>query len=127
LGELAGRARKPDMKLTSELLRSNQLSDIAELHWRLSTPITALVLMLIAVPLSRLRPRQGRFGRIGLAILAYFLYSQLLVAARTWIESGALPDFVGLWWVHAIALCVAFWLLARDNPPGRARLVAAGV
>lgn len=126
LGELAGRARKPDMKLTSELLGSANPSDIAELHWRISTPITALVLMLIAVPLSRLRPRQGRFGKIGMAILAYFIYSQLLVAARTWIENGTLPDFVGLWWVHGIALCVAAWLLTRENPPGRARPVLAG-
>ena len=51
---------------------------MAELQWRISTPILALVLMVLAVPLARLRPRQGRFGRIGIAILVYFLYSQLL-------------------------------------------------
>jgi len=126
LGEMTGRARKSDMKLTAELLASSNLDDIAELHWRISTPITALVLMLIAVPLARLRPRQGRFGKIGLAILAYFLYSQMLVAARTWIENGTLPDFVGLWWVHGIALCIAVWLLIRESPPGRAQPVPAG-
>ena len=126
LGEMTGRARKSNMKLTAELLGSSNLDDIAELHWRISTPITALVLMLIAVPLSRLRPRQGRFGKIGLAILAYFLYSQLLVAARTWIENGTLPDFVGLWWVHGVALCIAVWLLIRESPPGRAQPVLAG-
>lgn len=126
LGEMTGRVRKSDMKLTAELLGSSNLDDIAELHWRISTPITALVLMLIAVPLARLRPRQGRFGKIGLAILAYFLYSQMLVAARTWIENGTLPDFVGLWWVHGIALCIAVWLLIRESPPGRAQPVPAG-
>ncbi len=84
----------------------------------------ALVLMVLAVPLARLRPRQGRFGRIGIAILAYFLYSLLLDAARTWVEDGTVPELVGMWWVHAIALCVGLWLLVRESPPGRPRAVA---
>ena len=29
------------------------------------------------------------------------MYSLLLDAARTWVESGAVPEFVGIWWVHA--------------------------
>lgn len=126
LGELTGKAQKADMKPTAELLRSSDVRDAAELHWRISTPVSALVLMLIAVPLARLRPRQGRFGKIGVAILTYFLYFQLLVAARTWMEGGVLPDFIGLWWVHALALCGAVWLLVRESPPGRARAVMAG-
>jgi len=126
LGEPGSRAPGVDMKPTAELLESGSVRDLAELHWRMATPITALVLMLIAVPLARLRPRQGRFGKIGIAILAYFLYQQALVAARTWIENGTLPEFLGLWWVHGLALCVAFWLLIRQNPLARATPVAAG-
>jgi lipopolysaccharide export system permease protein len=125
LGELTAGAGKPDMKLTAELLASGKLTDIAEFHKRLAVPVSAIVLMMLAVPLARLRPRQGRFGKIGIAILAYFIYSQLLVAARTWIETGVVPPSVGLWWVHAIAAFVGIWLLARESPPGRARLVAA--
>lgn len=126
LGDVGNRASKPGMKTTGELLRSGTVSDIAELHWRLSTPLSAIVLMLLAVPLARLRPRQGRFGKIGIAILAYFVYSQVLTAARTWIEGGVISTVVGLWWVHAIAVCVALWLLLRESPPGRARVVLAG-
>ncbi|HEU4655590.1 MAG TPA: LPS export ABC transporter permease LptF [Steroidobacteraceae bacterium] len=125
LGELNTKARSADLKTTRELLSSNDPHDIAELQWRISTPLLALVLMVIAVPLSRLRPRQGRFGKIGIAILAYFLYSQMLVAARTWVESQFAPAFIGLWWVHAIALFIGLWLLARESPPARARLVSA--
>ena len=124
LGELSSGASKAELKPTRELLRSSDPSDVAELQWRISTPIFALVLMVLAVPLARLRPRQGRFGRIGVAILAYFLYSQLLAAARTWVESSVVPDFVGIWWVHAIALCLGLWLLVRESPPGRPRAVA---
>lgn len=124
LGEIGSRVRKPEMRTTAELLRSSDPADRAELQWRISTPVLAMVLMLLAVPLARLRPRQGRFGRIGIAILVYFIYSQLLAAARTWVESDVVPRFAGLWWVHAIALCLALWLIARESPPGRARLIA---
>ncbi len=124
LGELGGTANKAELKTTSQLLQSSDPADAAELQWRISTPLLALILMVIAVPLARLRPRQGRFGRIGVAILVYFLYSQLMAAGRTWVESGVVPQLVGIWWVHAIALCVGLWLLVRDNPPGKPRPVA---
>ena len=119
LGELSNAKSKAELKLTRDLLKSSDPADAAELQARISSPILALVLMVLAVPLARLRPRQGRFGRIGIAILAYFLYSLVLDAARTWVESGLVPVFVGIWWVHALALCVGLWLLARDSPPGR--------
>jgi lipopolysaccharide export system permease protein len=124
LGGLNSAASKAALKPTRDLLQSANAADVAELQWRISTPILALVLMVLAVPLARLRPRQGRFGRIGVAILAYFLYSQLLAAARTWVEGGVVPEFVGVWWVHALALCLGLWLLVRENPPGRPRAVA---
>ena len=126
LGEMSGRATKADMKTTAELLASSDAKDVAELHWRMATPVSALVLMALAVPLARLRPRQGRFGKMGIAILAYFIYQQSLVAGRTWLEGGVLPEFLGLWWVHVIALCAAGWMLIRAYPVGRVRPVAVG-
>jgi len=126
LGEETGSVVKSDMKSTAALLDSANASDLAELHWRIATPLSVIVLMLLAVPLARLRPRQGRFSKIGVAILVYAVYFQSLVAARTWLENGVVPSFLGLWWVHAIALVFALWLLARDNPLGRPRPVMAG-
>lgn len=118
LGDLVAKKGKAEMKSTEELLNSSSLADVAELQWRISTPLMALVLMLIAVPLSRLRPRQGRFGRIGFAVLAYFIYYQLLIASKAWIESGALRPELGMWVFHAAAIVFGIWLLL---PPIRWR------
>lgn len=123
LGEIGGRAGKAGMKPTSELLSSSDLRDRAELNRRISTPLMALILMLVAVPMARVRPRQGRFGRIGIAILFYFVYSLLLRAADTWVEDGAVPEWLGPWWVHAIAVALGLWLLSREAPFGKARTV----
>lgn len=126
LGEFASSAPKSEMRATSELLASADPHNVAELHWRIATPLSALVLMVLAIPLAKLRPRQGRFGRMGIAVLVYFLYQQSLSAGRTWLAESVLPPFVGLWWIHAVALCVALWLLAREYPSARARPVAMG-
>jgi lipopolysaccharide export system permease protein len=105
----------PDTKPTIALLGSSAPSDIAQLQFRSSTPLMALVLTLIAVPLSRLRPRQGRYARVGFAILVYFVYSNLLSAAKIWIQKGDLSPVLGVWWVHAAALCFGLYLIMRHS------------
>ena len=64
-------------------------------------PIMVLVLALVAVPLAALRPREGRYARVAIAILIYFVYSNLVSAAQIWVEKGRIPPIVGSWWVHA--------------------------
>jgi lipopolysaccharide export system permease protein len=106
--------KDPDTKPTRELLGSDAPSDVAQLQFRVSTPIMALVLTLVAVPLSRLRPRQGRYARVGFAIVVYFVYSQLLYAAKAWLEKGELSPAIGVWWVHLAALALGLYLIARE-------------
>ena len=104
----------PDAKPTRALFGSTSPADIAQLQFRISTPLMALVLTLVAVPLSRLRPRQGRYARVGFAIVVYFVYSNLLSAAKAWLEKSDLPPSVGVWWVHAAALTLGLYLVARE-------------
>jgi lipopolysaccharide export system permease protein len=104
----------PDTKPTRELLGSRIPADIAQLQYRTSTPIMALVLTLIAVPLSHLRPRQGRYARVGFAIVVYFVYSNLLSAAKVWVEKGDLAPAIGVWWVHLAALGLGLYLVLRE-------------
>jgi lipopolysaccharide export system permease protein len=71
-----------------------------------------IVMAVIAVPLARLRPRQGRYARVGFAILIFFIYIELAIAGKVWLERGVVPEWLGLWWVHAaVALFGAALLL----------------
>ncbi len=104
----------PDTKPTRLLWGSSDPSDIAQLQFRASTPLMALVLTLVAVPLSKLRPRQGRYTQVGFALVVYYIYSNLLSASKIWVEKGDLPPAIGVWWVHAAALALGLYLVMRD-------------
>lgn len=105
----------PAAKPTLELLRSTALVDRAELHWRLSLPLSLFVLGLLAVPLSRTSPREGRYARLGMALFIYLIYTNLLSIARVWVERGIVDDDVGMWWVHATVALGGLWMLAREG------------
>lgn len=97
---------------TGVLLASGDRERLAELHWRLALPVMVGVLTVLAVPLSRLRPRQGRYGRVWLAVLVYFVYSNLASAGKVWLARGVVPAWLGLWWVHvAVAALTALVIL----------------
>jgi lipopolysaccharide export system permease protein len=98
-----------------DLLDSDALADRAELHWRIGLPISALMLALLAVPLARSPPREPRYGKVLVAIMAYVLYTNLMTIGRGWILDGTLPPAVGLWWLHAAALAAAWWLAGADR------------
>jgi lipopolysaccharide export system permease protein len=83
----------------------------SELHWRLAAPLSALVLGLLALPLSRTSPREPRYARMLLALLAWLVYYNGLLLGRAWIGQGKLAAGFGLWWVYVPALAIAAWLI----------------
>lgn len=110
--EFVYRSGKQALKSSFELLGSRDPRDMAELQWRLSSPLAVLLLALLAVPLSRTDARSGRYNRLAVGIVLYIVYFNLLGVAQAWLESGELPPWVGLWWVHAIAALLALRLYA---------------
>jgi lipopolysaccharide export system permease protein len=83
----------------------------AELQWRISTILLIPVLSLIAVPLSRVAPRQGRFSRLVPATLLYAVYYVLLQLGMSMLAEGTIPLALGLWWVHAVFIALGLYLL----------------
>ena len=116
--EYTSRKERRELKSTAALIAPEAGPDRAELAWRIAVPVMAAVLMVLAVPLAKLQPRQGRFARDGYAVLAYFLYSNLVAAVKVWIEKDSPGGAYGLWWVHLLPLALAAWLLWREERPG---------
>jgi lipopolysaccharide export system permease protein len=97
---------------TSQLLESENLREIAELQWRMAMPLSAVLLALLSVLLSRSDPRQGRFAKLFVAILIYVVYNNLMGIAKNWVELGQSPASLGIWWVHMLlaALILYLWM-----------------
>ena len=96
---------------TRDLFKATSPVNVSELHWRIAFPLMALMLAGIAIPLARLRPRQGRYARIGYAVLIFFVYINLALAGRQAMARGAVPSWLGLWWVHVIVVLLASVIL----------------
>ena len=109
------RKLKRDTMPSSQLLQSEDPGDIAALQWRISLPLLVIVIALMAVPLSRTSPRQGRFVKMLPSILLYILYLILLNATRGWVEDGRIPVQIGLWWVHGVFFVLALILLSSEQ------------
>ncbi len=95
--------------------------DVAEWHWRMGLPLFALISGLLAVGISRVRPRQGRFAKVLPGMLLMLLYYLLLLLGRSALGEGQLPSMVGLWPVHALFGGIAAFLLNRLGRPVSAR------
>ena len=105
---------EPETRLLTDLLGTEDPYEKAELQWRLSVPLAVMVLMVLAVPLSRSAPRQGRYGGLAAGVLIYIIYVDLLAAAKVWVEREQIPALLGLWWVHGLFLLIGLVLLARQ-------------
>ena len=76
------------------------------------------LLTLLAVPLSVVNPRQGKFAKLVPAISLYLGYFILLNAAKFAVEDGKIPPSIGLWWIHLSALFIGGFLIIKGRPLG---------
>ncbi len=95
---------------TAELLAVDSSPERAELFWRISVPIMALVLTLVAIPLGQVNPRMGRSFNLLAAAFLYMLYSNCLNIVRSMIATGKIGFWPGLILPHAIALALVVLL-----------------
>jgi len=115
------------------LFHSSDREDIAELQWRIASPVSVLCLVLLAIALSQIHLGQ-RYAKLLFAILLYLGYSQLLGTAKRWVANGTWPALPGTWTIHALCLVLALVLFGasqlgtvrawRWRPGGRRPLTA---
>ena len=87
---------------TFELIQNPTVPHQGELQWRLSAPLSVPLLVLAALPLARVNPRQGKFGRLLPGMLVYLCYAALLITMRSSMEEEKLSPIIGTWWVHLL-------------------------
>lgn len=102
-----------DTASTYELWNKRQdLFCLTELQWRISMPISAIVLILLGTALSKINSRKnGRYSKLFPATIAYIIYVQLLFLSRAWMKKAVLSPILGMWWVHGLFLIFAIVLL----------------
>jgi lipopolysaccharide export system permease protein len=86
---------------------------LAELLWRIGLPIGALVLALLAIPLSFVNPRASRSVNLLFALFTYMVYANVLSIVQAWVSQGRIGFNLGWWIVHAAMLCVLAFLFYR--------------
>ncbi|MGK0249329.1 MAG: lipopolysaccharide export system permease protein [Oleispira sp.] len=96
---------------TSELFGNDSKRHSSQLQWRFSLIIMVPICAMIAFPLSKVNPRQGRFARIFPAIILFMMYITLLISLRGMLSKGDISPAIGMWWVHAVYALIGLGLL----------------
>jgi lipopolysaccharide export system permease protein len=107
---------------TRRLIKEPTPTNQGELLWRFGVPLSALVLALLAIPLSFVNPRAGRTNNLIFAILTFMIYSNLISLSQAWVARGKLPFEIGVWGVHVLMLTlliVLFWKRLSLSPWSR--------
>ena len=101
----AGKAKYQNIRSLFSLRDSSYL---AEIYQRGSIIFSTLVLMLLAIPISKVAPNSGRFSRLAVAVLIYILYLNLVIVTCSWIKRGESYGLISLFGVHLLVVIATF-------------------
>jgi len=125
-GEAKPTERSPNRLPITELVFEDSNQARGELLWRIGMPVSAIILALLAIPLSFVNPRAGRSANMLIAILIYAIYSNMISVSQAWVAQGKLSFWVGVWAAHAvmlIPLLLLFYKRIAINMPWQRRPV----
>jgi len=109
----AAAERSSKARSTMQLVEDNTTSSWSQVMWRVSMPLAALNLALLAIPLGAVNPRLGRSGDLLISGLVALLYMNLINLVRAWISDGRVPFSVGSWAIHAVVLLFGLYMFHR--------------
>lgn len=98
---------------TWTLLTDPTPQNLGELVWRFGIPVSALVLVMLAIPISFVNPRAGRSANLLFALFTYVVYSNLISVSQARVAQGRLDFAVGVWLVHAVMALVLIFMFAQ--------------
>jgi len=86
----------------SSLINDNSPEAQAELQWRFALVLAVPLMAMLAVPMSSVNPRQGRFAKIIPAVLLYLIYFLLQSSLKSAGASGKLDTTI---WMPLVSTC----------------------
>jgi lipopolysaccharide export system permease protein len=98
---------------TGALLQNPTALNLSEMTWRVGLPLSAMILAFLALPLSAVNPRTGRFLNVLVAVFLYMIYSNLISIFQAWVAKGNINPLLGMFAVHLIMLVLLAVLLYR--------------
>jgi len=98
---------------TLYLLQNRTSWNLSELEWRMGIPLSALILALLAIPLSFVNPRAGRSLNLIVALIIYMVYSNSISVTNAWVGQGRIGAAAGFWSIHLLMFVVAAGLFYR--------------
>lgn len=98
---------------TWALVKDPTAVNLGELLWRIGVPLSALVLVLLAIPMSFVNPRAGRSANLLFALFTFIVYSNLLSVSQARVAQGRLDFGLGWWLVHAAMVLLLVVMFAQ--------------
>ena len=95
-----------EMLTINQLWKNNSVRARAEWHWRLTLILAVPIMALVAVALSKVNPRQGRFAKILPALLIYLIYFLLQSSLKSAGTDGKINPSL---WMPVVN--IAFFIL----------------
>ena len=104
---------------TKALLEDPNNFNRGELLWRISLPLMCFFLMLLAIPLGFVNPRAGRSANMLIALLLFFVYTNMVNVFQATVVQQKLSLAVAWWPIHLLALiavtCMFLWRLTMNH------------
>jgi lipopolysaccharide export system permease protein len=102
---------KIEGRSTLDLLSEQGNTAAAELQWRLSQPLSVLILSALGVLLGKASPRGGKSIGLLIGVVIFMLYNNGLLMAKGALERGEIDAWIGLWWIHllVVVLTIIFY------------------
>jgi lipopolysaccharide export system permease protein len=107
---------------TGQLMADPTPVNLGEVLWRVGIPVSAAILVLLAIPMSFVNPRAGRSVNLLFALFTYIVYSNLLSVSQARVSQGRMDFGIGLWLVHAAMIGLLVFMFARRMQVIRMRL-----
>ena len=103
----------PPIKVLGKITEKTSIQ--SKFQWSISLGLMSLIAVLLAIPVSKVPPREGRYKRVLPAIFIFIFYLGLLITSRGWLETGIIQAFPGMYSVHLIFMVLGLFLLNRAD------------